>query len=178
MGRDVPPPPAALVVEPVLPHLLSILSALSVMGLDVTVAETFKDARDTITSSRPSLLLTDVRLQDYNGLHLVLRGRSVWSELPAIVTSGAADAVLQDEAEKLGATFLVMPASTAEIVAAIYRTLFRPDASGRLAPIRPPFERRHAERRASASMPFTPNRRVGDRRRSPGALLEELAAMG
>ncbi len=168
---------AVLVVEPALPHLLSILSALSFMRLDVRVAETFKDARASIVLHQPSLLLTDVRLQDYNGLHLLLRGRATWPALPAIVAAETPDPMLQDDAEKLGATFLLMPAPREEIAAAVYRTLFRPVVPGVTPePIRPPFERRGAERRVKAGgAPAVPERRSGNRRREPTDRLAELS---
>jgi DNA-binding NtrC family response regulator len=175
----LPSPPAALVVEPVLPHLVTILSALSSIGFDITVAETFKDARDSVVSHRPTLLVTDVRLQDFNGLHLVLRAKASWPDLPAIVTAQALDQVLQEEAERLEATFLLMPTAATEIVAAVHRTLFRhlaPETS--LEPIRAPFERRRTERRAVTASPIEPERRMRDRRRDPVQRVAELATAG
>ena len=170
----MPSHPTALVIEPVLPHLISILGTLSALGFDVTVAETFRDAKDSVIAQRPSLLLTDVRLQDYNGIHLVLRARAIWPDLPALVTSEIADTVLQDETEKLKATFLMMPTTSGEIVAAVYRTLFRP-MNARSEPIRAPFERRHFERRSQSGELAGPERRSQDRRREPRERLEKLA---
>ena len=42
--------PTALVIEPILPHLLAVLSTLSSVGFDTTVAETFQDARASLST--------------------------------------------------------------------------------------------------------------------------------
>lgn len=172
-----PSSPPALVVQPILPHLLSVLSTLSALGFDVTVAETFKDARASLTARQPALLFTDVRLREYNGLHLVLRGRSLWPGLAAIVTSEIPDAVLQAEAEGLGATFMVMPTSREEMVAAVLRTMMRPSPTGESpAAIRAPFERRREERRAGSNLACHQDRRRGERRRDPHEILREAVS--
>lgn len=176
-GRQ-PLSPPALVVEPILPNLLAVLSVLSAIGFDVTVAESFKDARSVMKGAdRPALLFTDVKLREYNGLHLVLRARSLWPGLAAIVTSDTSDPVLQAEAERLGASFLVMPAPAEEITAAILRTVLRSPAPDlQQEPIRAPFERRRGERRtAGAAATFLRERRLADRRRDPGIALRDLA---
>ena len=68
-----------------------------------------------------------MRLREFNGLHLVLRGQAAWTGLPAIVTHQTSDEVLQAEAERLGATFVVLPTTREELVAAVYRTTLRSD---------------------------------------------------
>jgi DNA-binding response OmpR family regulator len=163
---------SALVVEPYLPHLLFILSTLSSLQFDVIVADTFKDAKAALLSARPALVITDVRLREYNGLHLVLRGRSAWKDLPAIVTSSMDDAVLRDETERLGATFVTLPIATTEMTAAICRTVL--DTPRAAEPVRPPFERRHRERRLDRNRLVIERRRF-DRRRDPAAALRQLS---
>jgi DNA-binding NtrC family response regulator len=168
------PSPSALVVEPELPRLLAVLTALSSAGFDPIVAETFQDARSTLGNQAITLLVTDLKLRDYNGLHLVMRGAASRPHLASIVTTDAADPVLQAEAEKLGATFVVMPASHDELVAAIYRTALRKPAPGEsLEPIRPPFERRisAASGRGRSSDSESP-----ERRRELAALMRALAS--
>src|SRR5678816_1226258 len=120
---------SALVVEPDLRNLLFVLSTLSALGLDAAVAETFRDAKSLLATMRPALLLTSIKLYEFNGLHLVMRGRSTWPRLPSIVTTSVDDAVLRREAEGLGATFAVTPMSAEEMAAAICRTVLC-DASG------------------------------------------------
>ena len=50
----------------------------------------------------PDLLITEVKLGEYNGLHLALRGRALG--IPAIVLGS--DLQLEREATQLGATYL------------------------------------------------------------------------
>ena len=165
---------SALVVEPHLPHLLFVLSTLSGVGFDAIVADTFKDAKASLALTRPTLLITDVRLHEYNGLHLVLRGKATLHDLPAIVTSSIADPVLQAEVEALGATFVELPVARGEFGAAVCRTVFQA-SSTRQDPVRPPFERRSGERRRIAGFTAIERRRV-DRRRDLTSALRSLTA--
>jgi DNA-binding response OmpR family regulator len=165
---------SALVAEPYLPHLLFVLSTLSSLQFDVVVADWFKDAKATLLSARPSLVVTDVRLREYNGLHLVHRGRSAWKNLPVIVTSSMDDIVLRDETERLGGTFVTLPIASTEMTAAICRTVLQTPIAG--GPLRSPFERRLAERRIDRSRPLIERRRL-ERRREPVAALRQLATV-
>src|SRR5262245_16281505 len=164
--------PTALVIEPILPHLLAVLSTLSTMGFDTTVAETFQDARAALSAHPPTLLVTGIKLREYNGLHLVLRGMTTWPDLAAIVTSETPDSLLQEETERLGATFLVMPAPETEIIAALSRTVLRTRRAGApLEPIRPPFERRLT----SPASPTIVDPQMAERRRDAIAAIRALA---
>jgi DNA-binding response OmpR family regulator len=153
--------PSALIVEPSTPDAVFLVATLAELGFRVTVADKFKDAKDNLRIP-PALLVTEIRLGEYNGLHLVLRGKSAKPDLPAIVTSRMADSVLQAEAEHMGATFLQKPASAEELRASVWRTILRgTDSPG---PIRAPFERRRSERR-SVAVVGQPDRRRHERRR-------------
>jgi len=163
---------SALIVDPVLSDALFSVAAVSSLGFHVTVADNFHEALERLRVP-PALLIADIRLGEYNGLHLVLRGKAVKRDLAAIVTSAVADAVLQSEAEQLGATFVLKPTRTEELHAAISRTLLRTTEG----PIRPPFERRREERRV-ALLPFDyPERRVAPRRRDIQMLIQQTAPM-
>ena len=147
----------ALIVEPVLSDALFLMDAVAQLGLHVTVAATFHEAVERLRMA-PALLVADIRLGEYNGLHLVLRGKAARQELAAVVTSAAADSVLQFEAEQLGATFVIKPTCAAEMRAALARTLLR-RADSTEGPIRPPVERRQADRRAQSRPFLHPDRR-------------------
>jgi ActR/RegA family two-component response regulator len=164
--------PMALVIEPAVPHLLAILGALSSTGFDVTVAETYEEARTVLTTHTPLLLVTGLKLREYNGLHLVLRARAIRADMAAVVVSDTADPVLMGEAEKLGATFVVMPTTHEEMVAAICRTVLRPPGSS-AEPIRPPFERRRTPGREGCSLPEE-ERKVQERRADVQAAIRTL----
>jgi DNA-binding NtrC family response regulator len=153
-----------LVVEPALDELVRTVASLTTAGFHVTAADGFSQAKPLLSSHAPAVLLTSLRLGCYNGLHLVVRGKALQTKMAAIVTSSEVDAMLQAEAEALGATFVVKPITTDQLIASILKTYFRRhDDAG---PIRPPFERRVGERRAlQAIEPISVDRRGPDRRR-------------
>jgi DNA-binding response OmpR family regulator len=161
---------SALIVERSMADALPAVTMLGATGFHVTLAETFAKAKERLSSRPPSVLITDVRLGEYNGLHLVLRGKSLRPDMAAIVLSDAADPVLQADAEAMGATFVVKPVTPRDFCAAVMRTLARA-SRGQTAPIRPPFERRSGERRMRDTDWSAEERRRADRRRD---LLEML----
>lgn len=139
---------SVLVVEPVRPHLLTVVSAFEALRVHVTVAETFPQAREMLARHVPDVLVTAIRLGEYNGLHLVLRGKADRPELAAVVMSPCEDPVLRADADGMHATFVVTPTSDDELRAAVMRTRFRrPDDA---EPVRAPFERRRHDRRSGA----------------------------
>jgi CheY-like chemotaxis protein len=155
---------SVLVVEPALEELLYVTSMLSSAGFHVTAAASFAQARALLGGPRQfAVLFTELRLGMYNGLHLVVRGRCVQPTMASLVTASAEDAMLQAEAEHLGATFVVKPTTSQECIGAILQTVYRSDPSA--GPIRPPFERRHGERRG-APQPIGEERRRSERRRA------------
>lgn len=154
-----------LVVEPALDELVRTVTTLTGAGFHVTAAEGFAQAKHLLGPHSPAVLLTSLRLGVHNGLHLVVRGKSLQPTMAAIVTSIEADAALRHDAEALGATFVVKPVPTDQLIASILKTYFR--RHGDAEPIRPPFERRTAERRALQPVdPVSVDRRGPDRRRA------------
>ena len=153
--------PSVLVVEPALDQSAPLFSYLSAASLRVTVTDSFSEAKALLTVRPPAVLLTELKLGEFNGLHLVLRGKSVRPTMAALVMSPVFDAVMQGEADKMGATVLLKPLDRRELLAAICRTLARtsPDEQ----PLRPPFERRRHQRRAVDTL-VVHERRQADRR--------------
>jgi two-component system response regulator RegA len=162
---------AALVVDPSLTEALSTVALLTGRGFEVTVAETFAKAKERLNARVPALLITEIRLGEYNGLHLVLRGKAQRPSMAALVTSAVLDPVLQADAEAMGATFLIKPIDDKNLLAAVMRTMFQRDRAE--GPVRPPFERRRTERR-SAIVVIAPDRRQTERRRDPDSHLRDL----
>jgi len=168
-------PAPALIVEPVLSDALFFVATVSSLGFQVTVAHNFQEGLDRLRVP-PVLLIADIRLGEYNGLHLVMRGKSLRPDLATIVTSAVADSGLQSDAEQLGTTFLLKPTTTAELRAAICRTVLR-TADSPAGPLRAPFERRHAKRRGAAHAAYQQNRRSGDRRRDVVPLIQQTPSV-
>lgn len=149
--------------------------ALHPADFDVTFTQSFSEAKALLAGRLPDLLVTSLRLGEYNGLHLVLRGKAVHPAMTAIVLSRASDAALEADAERLGATFVIYPESRKELAAAIERTMYRRDGQ----PVRAPYERRAGERRAATRLPWTgPDRRVGERRSASALPTQPPAANG
>ena len=68
----------------------------------VDVCVDFKSARDLLVSSPPDLLVANIRLRQYNALHLVLRAAP---QTRSIVYATHHDPVLALEAQKVGAFY-------------------------------------------------------------------------
>jgi len=79
-----------------------VLTWLTDAGGRVTIATSFADAKAHL-EAQPALIISEVRLSAYNGLHLALRAQI--RHVPAVIL-GDTDPVLQLEAEKLGARYL------------------------------------------------------------------------
>lgn len=62
------------------------------------------------------MLLTDVRLGAFNGLQLAVIARDAHPEMQIIVFSGFDDPVLREEAGHLGATYVVQPVTSSDLL--------------------------------------------------------------
>ena len=92
---------SVLLVAPT-PHLAAnLMEWLTQAGCAVMLVTTFA-AGKTRLDQHPSILISEVRLGDYNGLHLSLRAKAM--DVPSIVL-GSADAVLEREAQRLGVIY-------------------------------------------------------------------------
>lgn len=69
-----------------------------------------------LTASAPDLLITDIRLDTYNGLHIIVMAPT---PIPAIVLTSFADPVIEADARRLGAEYLVKPVSPARLLAVV-----------------------------------------------------------
>jgi CheY-like chemotaxis protein len=75
-------------------------------GHEVFSAATFEDGKRLLRAHHPDVLITDVRLGAFNGLQLLL---SDPHHVHAIVLTAYSDHVLENEARKLGARFMLKP---------------------------------------------------------------------
>jgi DNA-binding response OmpR family regulator len=166
-------PPSALVVEPDPSIRLRTVTALTAAGFHVISTDAFEAARHHIVTEPPLLLVTALKLGEYNGLHLVLRAKTASLRTASVVTADRGAEGFRGEVEAVGATYVVAPVGVSELVAAVFRTLFRPDYA---VPVSPPFERRQGERRTGAAE-YEPNRRSLERRRDLATLMQ-LAGSG
>jgi two-component system response regulator GlrR len=75
-------------------------------GYDVIATDSVQEGKSLLEKSRPDLLITDIRLGAFNGLQLIAMSPR---PIPAIVTTGFPDLVLEAAARQSGAKFLLKP---------------------------------------------------------------------
>src|SRR5262245_22941947 len=92
---------------------------LSESGRDVVACRTFEEAREYLARHTPDVLVTDIRLQDYNVLQLVLLLMDRRPSVLCLVLTGHDDPVLRKEAEHLHARYLVKPLGRRDFLDAI-----------------------------------------------------------
>lgn len=98
----------ALVVAPTPEIAQRLVCWLSTRGHEVVLLNDFASARRELDARPPSLLVTELKLGAFNGLHLTLRARARFPGMSAIVI-GEADCVLQAEAREQHTRYLVRP---------------------------------------------------------------------
>lgn len=89
-------------------------------GYDATAVGSFDEARRIINATPPDLLITDIRLDAYNGLQLILNSPY---RIPTIVITGFADPVLEAEARRGGAAYMVKPVLPQDLLALVAEKL-------------------------------------------------------
>lgn len=95
------------------------VTALRRAGFAARASGSFPDARRLLEEGQPpEVLVTDVRLGPYNGLHLVAVARVEFPRTVAIVIGGQ-DHVLAVEAAGLGARYLMAPVTPRDLEATI-----------------------------------------------------------
>jgi DNA-binding response OmpR family regulator len=80
----------------------ALLSWLGSAGYELAIVTTFAAAR-ALLDTHPALVVAEVKLGEYNGLHLALKARE--AGIPAIVI-GPHDPVLEKDARELGASYM------------------------------------------------------------------------
>ena len=84
-------------------------------GHFVVACTRFEEARRQLACFVPDILITDVRVGEFNGLFLALLYRRLSPDGRAIVMTAYGDPVLQKEAAQMGAEFLMKPITLAEL---------------------------------------------------------------
>ena len=93
-----------LIVEPS-PIVGNQLRAVSVTVARTALCRDFDGGRDALYSFHPHVLITNLRLEDYNGLHLVLLSRMLEQPPRCLVHTDRPDFLLANEALSMGAFF-------------------------------------------------------------------------
>ena len=122
-------PSSVLLVAPTPQLATALMGWLTEAGCEVVLVTSFAAGKSRLEDG-PSLLISEVRLGDYNGLHLALRAKS--AGIPSIVV-GSADLVLQREAERLSVVYLTHQLDRSQLMSAIERMEPLADGSARSA---------------------------------------------
>ena len=85
----------------------------------------FQEAKSHLYTVSPDLLIADVRLDAFNGLHLAARSRLDYPSLPVIITHAWTDPVLEHEAQRQGAAFVVNPLENPDFLSGVQSALER-----------------------------------------------------
>ncbi|MEO5739995.1 MAG: response regulator [Vicinamibacterales bacterium] len=116
-------PRSVVVVDGNGPDRTNTVTLLEAAGYRVRSARSFDEAKTLLAAEPPDILITDLRLGQYNGLHLVLRSRSDHPEMAALVTSRVADPVLEAEAHRQRAQFILVPLTGTQLLQAVASSL-------------------------------------------------------
>jgi DNA-binding response OmpR family regulator len=108
-------PLRVLVVAPTSPLAANLIEWLTEAGHEVILVTSFLAGKARLELA-PSVLIAEVRLGDYNGLHLALRAKA--GGIPALVL-GDTDPVLEREAERLGVAYLTHQLSRSALLSAL-----------------------------------------------------------
>jgi DNA-binding NtrC family response regulator len=92
---------------------------------DVSIAATFDEAKAILIASPPAVLITGVRLGQFNGLHLVIRSRIDHPETASFVILEKPDAAAEQEAAAHGAISLEYPVNEKELLMLVAAALDR-----------------------------------------------------
>ena len=92
------------------PSLLEAMKiAFTRAGRDVVSCRTFEEGREQLLSGQFDVMVTDIRLGAFNGLQLAVIARDKHPDMRIIVFSGFDDPVLREEADHLGASYVLKP---------------------------------------------------------------------
>src|SRR5258708_2145015 len=105
-------------------HALSgILEILQDAGHDVTGAATYDAAKRLLVASPFDLLVSDVRVRSFNGLHLVMQTRADHPETAIIIITGYDDPLIDLEAHRYHADLVRKPIQPVEFLQRVNEAL-------------------------------------------------------
>ena len=107
-------------------HALSgIVELLRDAGHHVTGAATYDAAKRLLAVSPFDLLVSDVRLRSFNGLHLVMQTRADHPEMAVIIITGYDDPLIDLEAHRYNAALVRKPIRPAEFIKVVDAALVK-----------------------------------------------------
>ena len=89
---------------------------LTAAGYTVVPCRCFEDGRRYLQIECPDVIVTELRLGAFNGLHLVLLAKQKAPTIAAVVYSGRADSGIGRDASSEGATYLDKETLIADLI--------------------------------------------------------------
>jgi DNA-binding response OmpR family regulator len=112
--------PLVLVVDDDNAARVGLSTLLADAGYDAIAVGTVETALQALASERPHLLLVSMELDGCTGLQLLAMNPR---PIPSIMLSGFRDPVIEEEARKLGAEYVVKPVPPAALIDIVTRRL-------------------------------------------------------
>jgi DNA-binding response OmpR family regulator len=103
--------------------LSGIVEVLRAAGHHVTSCSTYENAKTLLSVGSYDLLITDVRLRSFNGLHLVMKVRAESPDMAIVIMTGYDDAMMELEARRYKAEFIRKPIHPNELLDVVGRSL-------------------------------------------------------
>ena len=104
-------------------HRSRLIDVLSGAGYRTSGAATFAEAKQVLGQSTADLVIAEERLGAFNGLHVIVLGRSYRPDLKAIVMTAQKDAALVTDARRLNVDCVVDSADAEEWLESVSRML-------------------------------------------------------
>ena len=105
-----------LVVDDDEAMLRLITSWVSGAGHQVVSFHEFGEAKSYLATAKPDVIIADVRLGAFNGLQLGIQAKLDHPTVTAVVLTGFYDPVLSGEVSKMGASYLVKPIRSEQLL--------------------------------------------------------------
>jgi DNA-binding response OmpR family regulator len=112
-----------LVVDDDEAALAGLIELLRDAGHQATGAATFDAARRLLDIGHYDLLIADIRLRAYNGLHLVRLSRLLHPDMAVILMTGYPERSLEFEASRYGAVYMEKPIEPRQFMKSVERLL-------------------------------------------------------
>jgi DNA-binding NtrC family response regulator len=117
MARESQPSPRKILLVDDDENMLRLIGGwVQGAGHEVVAFTQFTDAKNYLATSKPDVIIADVRLGAFNGLQLVIQAKLEHPDIKAVVLTGFYDAVLASEVSKLGAAYLVKPIRSEQLL--------------------------------------------------------------
>src|SRR5262245_50956414 len=125
-GSDNHEPLRVLIIDDYAPHDEAVAETLRLAGHECTIATSGSEGARKIEHGEFDVILTDLRMEDTDGLAIVRKARQELPDAEVIVITGHGDVKTAVEAIKQGASnYLTKPVDTAELRAILERVAQR-----------------------------------------------------